>query len=97
MNTRSLGDQIGKWIGILSTTHITTFKLKKFTNYYLLICTDGINNVLNTSRLVSILQENEHLLLESISSIISESKSNYRVHSYTPDMTIIIKELKVED
>ena len=97
INTRSLGDQIGKGIGILSTPHITTFKLEKFTNYYLLICTDGINNVLNTSRLVSILQENEHLLLESISSIISESKSNYRVHSYTPDMTIIIKELKVED
>ncbi len=97
INTRSLGDQIGKGIGILSTPHIRTFKLEKFTNYYLLICTDGINNVLNTSRLVSILQENEYLLLESISSIISESKSNYRTHSYAPDMTIIIKELKVED
>ena len=32
INTRSLGDQIGKGIGILSTPHITTFKLEKFTN-----------------------------------------------------------------
>ena len=97
INTRSLGDQIGKGIGILSTPHITTFKLNKSTNYFLLICSDGINNVINTSRLVSILQENEQLLLESVSSIIGESKASYRSHSYTPDMTIIIKELKVEE
>ena len=32
INTRSLGDQIGKGIGILSTPHIRTFKLEKFTN-----------------------------------------------------------------
>jgi serine/threonine protein phosphatase PrpC len=97
INTRSLGDQIGKGIGILSTPHITTFKLNKSTNYFLLICSDGINNVINTSRLVSILQENEQLLLESVSSIIGESKASYRSHSYTPDMTIIIKELKVDE
>ena len=97
INTRSLGDQIGKGIGILSSPHITTFKLAKSINYYLLICSDGINNVMNISRLVAILQENEQLLLESVSSILGESKASYRTHSYTPDMTIVIKELKVSD
>jgi hypothetical protein len=52
---------------------------------------------MNISRLVAILQENEQLLLESVSSILGESKASYRTHSYTPDMTIVIKELKVSD
>ena len=97
INTRSLGDQIGKGIGILSLPHITTYKLNKGISYYLLMCSDGINNVFPIMKLVNIIQENEQLLLESIKNIMADSKAMYRAHSYTPDMTIIIKEIKIED
>jgi len=97
INTRSLGDQIGKGIGILSLPHITTYKLNKGISYYLLMCSDGINNVFPIIKLVNIIQENEQLLLESVKNIMADSKAMYRAHSYTPDMTIIIKEIKIED
>ena len=97
INTRSLGDQIGKGIGILSLPHVTTYKLNKGISYYLLMCSDGINNVFPIIKLVNIIQENEQLLLESIKNIMADSKAMYRAHSYTPDMTIIIKEIKIED
>ena len=97
INTRSLGDQIGKGIGILSLPHITTYKLNKGISYYLLMCSDGINNVFPIMKLVNIIQENEQLLLESVKNIMADSKAMYRAHSYTPDMTIIIKEIKIED
>jgi serine/threonine protein phosphatase PrpC len=97
INTRSLGDQIGKGIGILSLPHITTYKLNKGISYYLLMCSDGINNVFPIIKLVNIIQENEQLLLEIVKNIMADSKAMYRAHSYTPDMTIIIKEIKIED
>ena len=97
INTRSLGDHIGKGIGILSKPHITKHKLNKSQKYFLLMCSDGISNVCNISKLVNLVQRNEQLLLESVTSILGESKSMYRAHSYTPDMTILIKELKMED
>ena len=97
INTRSLGDHIGKGIGILSKPHITKYKLNKSQKYFLLMCSDGISNVCGISKLVNLLQRNEQLLLESVTSIITESKGMYRTHSYTPDMTLIIKEFKFED
>ena len=97
INTRSLGDHIGKGIGILCKPHVTKFRLNKSQKYYLLMCSDGISNVCNITKLVNLVQRNEQLLLESVTSILGESKSMYRAHSYTPDMTILIKELKMED
>ena len=97
INTRSLGDHIGKGIGILSKPHITKHKLNKSQKYFLLMCSDGISNVCNISKLVNLVQRNEQLLLESVTSIIAESRGMYRTHSYTPDMTLLIKEFKFEE
>lgn len=97
INTRSLGDHIGKGIGILSKPHISKYKLNKSQKYFLLMCSDGISNVCNISKLVNLVQRNEQLLLESVTSIITESKGMYRTHSYTPDMTLLIKEFKFEE
>jgi serine/threonine protein phosphatase PrpC len=97
INTRSLGDHIGKGIGILSKPHVTKHKLNKSQKYFLLMCSDGISNVCNISKLVNLVQRNEQLLLESVTSIIAESRGMYRTHSYTPDMTLLIKEFKFEE
>ena len=97
INTRSLGDHIGKGIGILSKPHVTKHKLNKSQKYFLLMCSDGISNVCNISKLVNLVQRNEQLLLESVTSIIAESRGMYRTHSYTPDMTLMIKEFKFEE
>ena len=97
INTRSLGDHIGKGIGILFKPHVTKFKLNKSQKYFLLMCSDGISNVCNISKLVNLVQKNEQLLLESVTSIIGESRGMYRTHSYTPDMTLLIKEFKFEE
>ena len=97
INTRSLGDHIGKGIGILFKPHVTKYKLNKSQKYFLLMCSDGISNVCNISKLVNLVQKNEQLLLESVTSIIAESRGMYRAHSYSPDMTLIIKEFKFEE
>ena len=97
INTRSLGDHIGKGIGILSKPHVTRHRLNKSQKYFLLMCSDGISNVCNISKLVNLVQRNEQLLLESVTSIIAESRGMYRTHSYTPDMTLLIKEFKFEE
>ena len=97
INTRSLGDHIGKGIGILSKPHVTRHRLNKSQKYFLLMCSDGISNVCNISKLVNLVQRNEQLLLESVTSIIAESRGMYRTHSYTPDMTLLIKAFKFEE
>ncbi len=97
INTRSLGDHIGKGIGILSKPHVTRHRLNKSQKYFLLMCSDGISNVCNINKLVNLVQRNEQLLLESVTSIIAESRGMYRTHSYTPDMTLLIKEFKFEE
>ena len=97
INTRSLGDHIGKGIGILFQPHVTKFRLNKSQKYFLLMCSDGISNVCNITKLVSLVQRNEQLLLESVTSILGESRGMYRTHSYIPDMTILIKEFKLDE
>ena len=97
INTRSLGDHIGKGIGIMCQPHITKYRLNFAQKYFLLMCSDGISNVCNITKLVNLVQRNDQLLLESVTSILGESRGMYRAHSYTPDMTILIKEFKLED
>ena len=97
INTRSLGDYIGKGIGIMFKPHITKFKLNMGQKYFLLMCSDGISNMCDITKLVNLVQRNDHLLLESVTSILGKSRGMYRTHSYTPDMTILIKEFKIED
>ena len=97
INTRSLGDFIGKGIGVLSKPHITKYQLNKGERYFLLLCTDGISNVCDITKLVNIVQNNGQLLLESVTSIISESRGMYKNHTYTPDMTLMLKEYNFEE
>ena len=97
INTRSIGDHIGKSIGIMFKPHVTKFKLNNSQKYFLLMCSDGISNVCTITKLVDLIQRNDQLLLESINNILGESKSVYRSHTYTPDMTILIKEFKLEE
>lgn len=97
INTRSIGDHIGKSIGIMFKPHVTKFKLNNSQKYFLLMCSDGIFNVCTITKLVDLIQRNDQLLLESINNILGESKSVYRSHTYTPDMTILIKEFKLEE
>ena len=45
--------------------------------------------------MINIIQGNEMLLLESITNIVNEARGMFRSHLYSPDMTIVLKELKV--
>lgn len=92
--TRTLGDQIGNGIGCICVPHVSKFILQKDIKYYLLICTDGINNVLSYDKMISIILNNEMLLLESINNIVNESRAMFRSHLYSPDMTIVLKEIR---
>lgn len=108
INTRALGDQIGTGIGILSQPHIERYHLNSETVYKLIMCSDGIGNVLSVDQISNIIQENDNcklllyitllllfvlVLLESINMIISEAQAFYR-SAYSPDITILIKEIK---
>ncbi len=59
INTRSLGDQIGNTIGVLQTPHICKYPFQEKNNYYLIMCTDGISNVLKNDSIVGIIENND--------------------------------------
>lgn len=59
INTRSLGDQIGNSIGVLQTPHICKYPFQEKNNYYLIMCTDGISNVLKNEAIVGIIENND--------------------------------------
>ena len=44
--------------------------------------------------MISIILSNEMLLLESINNIVNESRAMFRSHLYSPDMTIVLKEIR---
>jgi serine/threonine protein phosphatase PrpC len=59
INTRSIGDQIGSNIGILHTPHISRYTFQEKNKYYLIMCTDGITNVLKSEAIVNIIENND--------------------------------------
>ena len=105
VNTRSLGDQIGKGIGIIAKPHISKIALSPDNSDFLILCTDGISNSCPSDKIISMLNPNNEsciffliflVLLESVLNIISESRSVYKTHIYSPDATILIKEIKYD-
>ena len=59
MNTRSLGDLIGREIGVISEPNIVKYQCEEKFNYYLIICTDGISSYISIEKMVSIIEAND--------------------------------------
>lgn len=59
ITTRSIGDEIASQIGVMSEPHITTYSLKEKVDYYLVLCTDGISNVMEINDLIEIIENND--------------------------------------
>jgi serine/threonine protein phosphatase PrpC len=59
INTRSLGDQIGSNIGVMQTPHISKYVFQEKNKYYLIMCTDGVTNVLKNDAIVNIIENND--------------------------------------
>jgi serine/threonine protein phosphatase PrpC len=59
INTRSLGDQIGSSIGVTCVPNICKFILQEKVNYYLLMSTDGITNVLKIDKIMGLIENND--------------------------------------
>jgi len=59
ITTRSIGDEIASQIGVKAEPHITRYKLDEKTNYYLLMCTDGISNAVKIEDIVTIIENND--------------------------------------
>jgi len=57
--TRTIGDEIASQIGVKPDPHIVRYKLDEKTNYYLLLCSDGISNVLKIEDIVNIIENND--------------------------------------
>lgn len=58
-NSRSLGDLIGREIGVVSEPHIAKYQCDEKFNYYLILCTDGISNNVPIDKMVSIIESND--------------------------------------
>ena len=59
ISTRSIGDEIASQIGVRAEPHIVRYKLDDKINYYLLMCTDGIHNVVKIEDIVTIIENND--------------------------------------
>lgn len=59
LNTRSLGDLVGRDIGVISEPHIVKYECNEKFNYYLIMCTDGISNVVSIEKMVNIIESND--------------------------------------
>jgi serine/threonine protein phosphatase PrpC len=59
LNTRSLGDLVGRDIGVISDPHISKYECNEKFNYYLIMCTDGISNIVTIEKMVNIIESND--------------------------------------
>jgi serine/threonine protein phosphatase PrpC len=59
LNTRSLGDIVGRDIGIISEPHIIKYHCNEKLNYYLILCSDGISNTVSVDKMINIIESND--------------------------------------
>lgn len=59
LNTRSLGDLVGRDVGIISEPHFVKYQCDDKFNYYLIMCTDGISNIVSIEKMVNIIETND--------------------------------------
>ena len=59
ITTRSIGDEIASQIGVKPEPHISCYTLNERIDYHLLVCTDGISNVLKIDDIVGIIENND--------------------------------------
>ena len=61
INTRSIGDQIGRGIGVIAEPHLCKCKdvIGKDMNCYLFMCTDGVSNVCGIEKIIQLIQAND--------------------------------------
>jgi serine/threonine protein phosphatase PrpC len=59
INTRSLGDQIGCTIGTIYNPHISKYTFDDKSNYYMIMCTDGITNVQKIDQIVTTIENHD--------------------------------------
>lgn len=57
--TRSLGDLVGRDVGVISDPHIVKYECNEKFNYYLIMSTDGISNVVSVEKMVNIIESND--------------------------------------
>lgn len=59
VNSRSLGDQVGSYIGVTSEPYVRQVKLSEGKNYFLLLLTDGVTNYLTNEKIKTIIENND--------------------------------------
>ena len=59
LNTRSLGDLVGRDIGVISEPHFAKYSCDEKLNYYIILCTDGISNSVSVDKMISIIESND--------------------------------------
>ena len=97
INSRSLGDRIANCIGVISKPHCNKYKLKHNINYKLFLYTDGIGNNVKKYDIVNIIRNQAQMnIFNGIKKIIDEAHTYFDNQNYSPDMTIIIKEFKID-
>jgi serine/threonine protein phosphatase PrpC len=62
INTRSIGDEIGNTIGISHFPHVGRYNLSTNKKYHLILCTDGISNVVKSEQIVNIFEQNDNCI-----------------------------------
>ena len=97
INSRSLGDRLANCIGVISTPHCNKYKLKHNINYKLFLYTDGIGNNIKQYDIINIIRNQAQMnIFNGVKKIIDEAHTFFEGQNYSPDMTIIIKELKID-
>lgn len=97
INSRSLGDRLANCIGVISNPHCNKYKLKHNINYKLFLYTDGIGNNIKQYDIINIIRNQAQMnIFNGVKKIIDEAHIFFEGQNYSPDMTIIIKELKID-
>jgi serine/threonine protein phosphatase PrpC len=58
---RSLGDTIASDIGIISTPEITSYHVNPFTDFFLVVASDGVWDVIENDDLVNFVENFRHV------------------------------------
>jgi serine/threonine protein phosphatase PrpC len=93
--TRSLGDQIAEYVGVIATPEVYTKSLTP-KDRYIVIESDGVSEFLTNDAVLDIILKSPDDLIASAKAVVDESYKKWLQHDErTDDITIILGRLRV--
>jgi len=59
--SRSIGDRVGKSLGVIATPVVTEYKLRRFKDFHIVAASDGVWDVMDNEEVTDFVEKHRHL------------------------------------